>query len=206
MSSNAPLVEKAMLFEMETMPDRGTSADSPRRGSIDLLFDEETNLRRDVVALAPLAKKSEVLVSVVQLRKGIHRGTFDYRLTLGDANLDDDEQVKSLHADAIAKALEAHYLDDSKRSSDDYDHKPRAVLTQVPLDASLTRTVKESLDPGATVRDPRRSGPNKKTDAVAMQFAVDNTVSAAEQIKQIMPLTMQQRGVTEKQIRERGQR
>ena len=191
---------KAELFELETATERGVSAASP----IDLLFDEETNYSRDIVALAPLARKGEVLVRVVQLRKGVHRGSFDYRLTLGESNLIDEEQVEAVHADAIAKALEAHYLDDSKRSSDDYDHKPEAVLTQVPLDATLTRGVKDYLNKGTTVREPRRSGRNKKTDEVAMQFAQDNTIAAVEQINEIMPLTMQQRGVTEKQIKERG--
>ncbi|GMI13277.1 hypothetical protein TrVE_jg12585 [Triparma verrucosa] len=186
---------KAELFELESKGYIGEgvgSAHSP----VDLLFDEETNYSRDVVALAPL-KKGEVLVKVLQLRKGIYRGSFDYRLTLPDSG--DEEH----HADAIYKALESHYHDDSKRVSDDYDHKPEFVMTQLPLDREANKIIKSLLNKGTTVRAPRKSGTNKNTDNVAMEFAIENTNAAAEQILEIMPPSMTQRGTTVKQIKER---
>ncbi|GMH59093.1 hypothetical protein TL16_g02758 [Triparma laevis f. inornata] len=187
---------KSELFELENKGyvGEGVSAHSP----IDLLFDEETNFSRDVVALTPL-KKGEVLVKVLQLRKGIYRGSFDYRLSLG-AEAGDEEHR---YGDAIYKALESHYHDDSKRVSDDYDHKPENVMTQLPLDRESVKILKSLLKKGTTVRAPRKSGTNTKTDKVAMQFAIDNCNAAAEQILEIMPPSMTQRGTTNKQIKER---
>jgi hypothetical protein len=80
---------QALLFESD-----GTRVASPR---IDLLFDEEVNGSRDVVGLVPIDPENplEVLVRIVQLRKGIYRGERDFQFRL-PKGLSEEEKEEEL--------------------------------------------------------------------------------------------------------------
>jgi excinuclease ABC subunit C len=54
------------------------------------------------------------------------------------------------------------------------------------------------------VRSQTKRGRNKNTDAVAMQFVTDNLSATAQEIREIMPLSLEQRGTTKKMITERS--
>jgi excinuclease ABC subunit C len=203
---------KAVLFESEE-----TRISSPR---VDLLFDEEVNHSRDIVGIVPIDpdKKSprEFLVRVCQLRKGIYRGERDFQFKL-PAGLTEEERERELST-ILFKALERHYQDPlacdtpEQLSSLPFTFLPDSILAMLPISPESTKELKnifrfhpsqKSIRP-PKVRSLAKRGRNKNTDAVAMQFVTDNLAATAQEIREIMPLSLEQRGTTKKMIAERS--
>jgi excinuclease UvrABC nuclease subunit len=150
-----------------------------------LLFENESNFSRDVVAIGTSTFESrDAVVLVLQLRHGILAGKFSYPCTLPDDCSDHRDLASVIESILISH----HYPSGEASMAGDFSFFPEEVLLQFPLESvsQLKLVINQSrakAEPhrqaSVKIRNCSKRGPRKESDERALEFAVENAKQSA---------------------------
>jgi len=165
-------------------------------GGEGLLFDSETNFDRDVVAVCSADDDEEegaLLVQVLQLRKGVLRGKFNYEMVGGEGTNqgekgEGEENRENRFGEAIFEALTRHFSSFEQQAGGSIASAfPSEILIMEGLGSKerereirdLVKRESGGAVAKCVVRKTRARGPAAKTDKKVMALAVKNVQETA---------------------------